>query len=355
MCLYPQRIKNRKYIPNKKNNFTPRPVPEGVSLYVDVPCRNCMECRKQRANDLKIRMSEEIRVRTDGKFINPTFNDEAYEKLKKKVLENQENTIKYLSKKEKRTINYEPISGYELDNAIFNLAFKLFRDRYRKQYNENLRLYVIPEIGKTNTERLHGHGIIFTNKTLKQITDLWGYGFINKMNTTWKDTYVSERTVNYMMKYITKVDELHKGFKAIAVYSNGIGKSYLNRPDAQRNQFKGEQTKDHYINRQGFKMGLPPYYRRYIYNDEEREALNKYKNDKQIKYVNGMQIDISKGYEDYESVLKRAREINRMLGYGGPITEEQKKECSNKRDARRQKRYEKLNKEKAKSKSNSEN
>ena len=39
-------------------------------------------------------------------------------------------------------------------------------------------------------------------------------------------TIYQRKTINYIMKYITKVDEDHKGFKAVILTSAGIGKQY---------------------------------------------------------------------------------------------------------------------------------
>ena len=38
--------------------------------------------------------------------------------------------------------------------------------------------------------------------------------------------------------------------------------------------------------------------------------------DKNIRYVNGQKIDISKGDEEYFKILETAREQNKRLGYG---------------------------------------
>ena len=52
-------------------------------------------------------------------------------------------------------------------------------------------------------------------KKTEIIQDIWKYGII------WIGQYTNERTINYIMKYITKVDEDHKGFKAVILTSAG--------------------------------------------------------------------------------------------------------------------------------------
>ena len=66
MCLYPKIIKNRKYVKNKKNGGNvPTPTDPRV-LMVPVGCGNCMECRKQKARQWQVRLSEEIRENKRG-------------------------------------------------------------------------------------------------------------------------------------------------------------------------------------------------------------------------------------------------------------------------------------------------
>ena len=50
MCLYPKLIKNKKYLPNKKNNWNPPKCEDYRLLYVTAACGKCLECRKQKTN-----------------------------------------------------------------------------------------------------------------------------------------------------------------------------------------------------------------------------------------------------------------------------------------------------------------
>ena len=59
-------------------------------------------------------------------------------------------------------------------------------------------------------------------KTAQETNKRLGYGDRGK---EWIGQYTNEKTINYIMKYITKVDEDHKGFKAVILTSAGIGKS----------------------------------------------------------------------------------------------------------------------------------
>ena len=74
MCLYPRLYENKRYKVNKTNGgVVPTPRDERMRL-VPVGCGNCMVCRKKKANEWKIRLYEEIRVRK-GKFVTFTFED----------------------------------------------------------------------------------------------------------------------------------------------------------------------------------------------------------------------------------------------------------------------------------------
>ena len=51
MCLYPKLIKNRKYMPNKKNGGNVPEVQDDRVLYVPVGCGNCIECKRQKKRE----------------------------------------------------------------------------------------------------------------------------------------------------------------------------------------------------------------------------------------------------------------------------------------------------------------
>ena len=140
----------------------------------------------------------------------------------------------------------------------------------------------------------------------------------------WKGTYrhgqlinyVSERTCNYIVKYVTKVDEQHKTYKSRILTSPGIGRRYTDRGDYKNNRFNGKRTDEGYRTRAGFKVALPIYWRNKIYSEQEREQLWINRLDKQERWVLGMRIDIRKSEDGYYNALKWAREKNRRLGFG---------------------------------------
>ena len=289
MCLYPKLINNRKYQSNKKNGGVIPLVTDKRTLIVPVGCGKCMECKKQKAREWSVRLQEEIRGDKTGKFITLTFSNESIKELSK--------TIK-------------GIYGYDLDNEIAKKAVRRFLERWRKKYKKSVKHWLVTELGGNGTENIHMHGILWTKESKETIEEIWKYGKI------WEGEYVNEKTINYIVKYINKADEKHKEYNSKILTSAGIGKKYIERIDARKNKYKEENTKETYTTRDGSKLALPIYYRNKIYTEEEKEKLWIEKMNKEIRYVNGEKIDISKGEEIYYKVLEYHREKNKRLGYG---------------------------------------
>lgn len=279
---------NRRYLPSKKNNGIIPPVRDRRHLWVAVGCGKCIECMNQRKRQWQIRMLEEIKTRTDGKFVTLTFSSESIEALAKDAKTEEANTIA-------------------------KLAVRRFLERWRKKYNVSVRHWLVTELGHTGTERLHLHGVIFTDE---DIEERWQYGWV------YIGEYVNEKTINYITKYVTKTDLDHPNYVPIVLCSPGIGRNYIQSSNAKNNQFKGKDTKETYRLNNGARIGLPTYYRNKLYTDEEREELWSNLLDKQERWVLGEKIDVStiEGAIQYERALKWAQKQNRKLGYLDPKT-----------------------------------
>ena len=255
-----------------------------------IGCGKCIECRKQKADNWKIRLYEEVKTDKTGKFVTLTFSDESLIKL-----------WDYCEQK-----NY---SSYNKDNDIATKAVRLFLERYRKQYKKSMKHWLITELGHTGTERIHLHGILFTAVNKEEIERLWSYGYV------YIGDFVNEKTVNYIVKYVTKVDAQHKNYEPKVLTSAGIGKNYLTN-GKNVNRYIGEDTKDYYRTTQGYKKRLPIYYRNYIYTEEERELLWMQKLDKEERYVMGEKVDVKDDEENYFNLLNYYRRVNKSMGYG---------------------------------------
>jgi len=282
---------------------------------VPVGCGKCIECKKQKARNWQVRLQEDIRVNKNAKFVTYTFSEHELQKL--------DNEIKGLS-------------GYDRDNEICRLAVRRYTERWRKKYGKTLRHWLVTELGHQNTERVHMHGIVWTDE-VKDIKEIWKYGNI------WIGEYVSAKTINYIVKYVNKVDESHKTYNSKIFTSQGIGSEYVNRRDSKRNKYKKEKTIETYKTREGIELALPVYYRNKIYNEEQREALWLEKLDKEERYVCGVKVDISQGEEEYYKLLEMMRQKNKRLGYGDDAKNWELKRYENeRRNLKKLERLEKL-------------
>lgn len=204
-----------------------------------------------------------------------------------------------------RTGNYDSTEV----NEIARLAVRRFLERYRKKHKKSVRHWLITELGHERTERLHLHGLIWTNH-IEEIAFYWNYGFI------WKGDYTNQQTINYIVKYVTKTDKKHPNYKPKILCSPGIGKNYINTHNAKLNQYKNEETKQFYITKQGLKLALPGYYRKKLYSDEERENLWLNSMKKNVRFICGEEIPAHITEQAYKRILQFYQAKNQRLGYG---------------------------------------
>ena len=326
MCLYPRLVRNPKYKPNNKNGGNVPEVKDRRALVVPVSCGRCMECRKQIANQWKVRLQEDIKVHTNGKFVTLTFDEPSLMKLQSK---------------------FPQLKGYALENAAAVKGVRLFLERWRKKYKKSVRHWLVTELGQHFTERIHIHGIIWTDLD-SEISRIWKYGHINIGSHKWDkgklmfkgEHYCNERSVNYMVKYLHKADPKHKEYRPKTMCSPKIGANYLETSRAKANKYKKNgETKTYYKTPEGSKVSLPMYYKNKIYTEDEREKLWMERLDEQTRYVNGIKVDISKGNEDYFKVLKTQQERNIKLGFGDNTKNWVKQEYE---EQRRQSRIDKV-------------
>lgn len=298
MCLYPKLLINKKYVPTKKNNYNPPPLTDTRVKYVAVGCGNCIECKQQKAREWQIRLAEELKNDQTAHFVTLTFSNEAFLKLCEE-------------------------SGQKADNYIAGFAVRRFLERWRKKYKKSVKHWLITELGHNNTERLHLHGLIWQKELTNEIlTNIWQYGFADA------GQYVNTRTINYIIKYVTKVDLDHKDYKAQIFCSAGLGKSYINTNTIRKHIYNANNTNETYTYQDGHKGNLPIYYRNKLFDEETREQLWKEKIEKAEIYVRGIKIDISteQGMQNYTDILADAQKFNERAGYGTDAQEWKKKE-----------------------------
>ena len=321
MCLYPKTIRNKKYLANDKNGgVIPTPpvlaIDEVVGeqydervLFIQVPCGQCEECRKTKAREWQVRLHEELRENKKAYFVTLTFSPEELENLCKKT----------------RLKECNAIAGYAVRHML---------ERWRKQYKTSLRHWLITELGHEGTERIHLHGIIFTEEQLKLTEiepkgdgffchwDKWRYGICYFGN------YCTAKTINYIVKYVNKIDTDHKGFIGEILCSPGIGRHWLERIESRREvyNYRPRATIDYYTLNNGCRIKLPKYYKNKLHNDEERELIWREFMDTEQQTIAGHTYTREVEPERIENIKTKARELNHFYGYGNDSKEWQKKE-----------------------------
>ena len=132
MCLFPTIVRNKRYTITAKNGGAIPTVNDTRVLHTSAGCGKCIECRRQYANNWKIRLSEHIKEESNGKMITLTFSNENLLQVHKKLIEKINKKINTSNKeKEKRNLQSE-LLGYKRDNNIATLAVRLFLERVRK-------------------------------------------------------------------------------------------------------------------------------------------------------------------------------------------------------------------------------
>lgn len=302
MCLYPRIVRNPKYVPNKKNGGRPPKAADNRLLWVAIGCGKCIECRKQKANNWKIRLMEELKENQQCYFITLTFSEESIEKIKKT--------------EEKQWT----------ENDIATKATRYFLERWRKKYKRSVRHWLITERGHEGTERIHLHGLMWCNDNqIQDLEKLWSYGWV------FVGDYVNNKTINYIIKYVTKIDNDHKDFEGKILCSAGLGRNYIHKiinketgeitetgTGSRYNKYAGERTKEVYKTNEGYEIRLPIYYRNKIYSENEREALWLQTLEKGKRYITGTEYNFITDNDKLKflKALQQAQKDNTKNGYG---------------------------------------
>lgn len=306
MCLYPTEIRNPKYLTNEKNRGI-IPIPKNnKQLTIQTRCGWCIECRKRLASEWRIRLMEEYKTNRKAEFVTLSFAPEEIKKLEQEIINKK----------------FRGIEGTEIDvNILAAYSIRMYTERLRKKYKTTTKHWFITELGHTNTERIHLHGIMWRNENWnekefkKDISEKWQYGNI------YVGQYVTEKTINYIVKYITKMDEYHIGYKQRIITSKGIGKDYIKREGIDTNRFNNEKTNTKYRTKEGTLIELPRYYKDKIYSEEQREALWIQALEKGEIYIKGIKFELenqddTQYRKDFLNCLETSRKDNKRSKYG---------------------------------------
>lgn len=278
-------MRNPKYQPNKKNKGSPDTPMDERLLWVPVGCGKCEQCMRQRADSWRVRLMEEIKTNKSGVFVTLTFDEGNLTKL-------TEEAMKTVKSDDKQTV----------DDEIARIAIRRFLERWRKKYRKSVKHWLITELGHTGTERLHLHGLIFTDDK-EAIEERWGYGWV------YLGQYVNDQTINYIIKYCTKRDKDHPEWRGKIYCSPGIGAGYVH----------ANKNLEYYRDKKGFIHGLPHYYKNKAYTEEEREKLWLEKIEENAGFIGGKRYNLNNewDFQKYYEELQYAVAESERKGYKG--------------------------------------
>lgn len=278
-----------------KKNMGNVPIPKDNRLrYIKTGCGWCKECRTKIARDWLIRLCEEIKDDKNAHFVTLSLSVESIISLEEDLYKTKYRGIS------------ENIGETDV-NILASLAVRRWTERWRKYMKKAPKHFLVTELGHTNSERIHIHGLVWGDENM--ITKTWKYG-----NTDLGE-WVDERTINYITKYITKIDEVHKGYKQAIFVSKGLGKGYIER-NGWQHTFQGNDTKTKYKLKDGREIELPRYYKEKLWNEEEREFLYLKTLDENIISLGGEVIKNDISVEEFNQKLKAVRENNKRAGFG---------------------------------------
>ena len=249
MCYLKKRIKNPKYLPNKKNEFNPPVCTDERKRYIEIECGECPECRKKKRRDWSIRIREELKNNRCAVFFTGTISPERMEYLIKKY----ETTDK---------------------NEIITKECRLFFERIRKRTKKSIRHWAVTETGEEKG-RIHIHMICFSQtldkwKLTNILWDAWtaGYKYYGK--------YCNGKTVNYITKYMLKENKADKDFRSKILTSKGIGEAYCRKESSKEKHAYVKRTAETrtietYLTDAWTETALPRYYKLKLW-DETKET-----------------------------------------------------------------------------------
>lgn len=277
-------------MPNKKNGYNPPTPTDPRQLLVAVGCGKCVECRTQKARAWQIRLMKQLDVEKYAYFVTLTFDSDKLNTLCEEI-------------KQKEC------------NAVATIAVRRFLERWRKKNKKSVKHWLITELGHTGTERIHLHGLLFTDFPINNeyLQKIWQYGYCDT------GKYVNKKTINYIIKYVTKLDNDHKGYEPTILCSAGLGKNYITEGTKNIHKYRPHSTIEYIRLPNGAQVNMPIYYRNKFYNEEEKQMLWSDRLDKNTIFVRGIEcknIDSKEGQKEYMNLLHAQQSINKQMGYG---------------------------------------
>lgn len=227
---------------------------------IAVPCGHCEACIYNSAQEWRSRINEEYRVSQNALFVTLTYNDDSLPFARGTSFDGECKVVPCVSKRD------------------IQLFFKRLRSRFESQFGvSRLRYFLVSEYGPT-TLRPHYHAILFNLPsytagdkrslfdTSEIIAEEWNLGFV-------KCDDVNPARIGYITKYLSCVTDLPSEYvRPFRLMSRrpAIGATYLDR-DYLVNWHKRKLAT--YIPDGKFKIRMPRYYRRRIFDEDELDLI----------------------------------------------------------------------------------
>lgn len=215
---------------------------------IPVPCGKCAPCKIRHVNQWVFRiMWEEENRATSSHFI---------------------------------TLTYDTLHVPLSDNGFMTLRksdLQKFFKRLRKNTGiEGIKYYACGEYG-SKTSRPHYHAIVFNCPEPQAYADAWSLDGV-MLGGVDVGTVTSD-SVAYCLKYIDKSSFREKKYKhsrddrekEFPLMSQGLGKGYVENKSVVA-WHKKDLSRNYAVNKSGYRVALPRYYRQKIYDEFELEA-----------------------------------------------------------------------------------
>ncbi|AXF52012.1 MAG: replication initiator protein [Microviridae sp.] len=245
-CLFPFYVERKLYF-RQEDRFTP------------VPCGKCPECLKRRVQAWAFRLEKEALQHKSQYFITLTYDD--------------------------RYLTETPNGYYTLVKRDVQLFFKRLRKSLPK--DSKIKYYLCGEYG-SNTYRPHYHAILFgdENLTEQSIILAWICPYEELYDPVESKLFhpplghvhfgdVQDGSIKYTIQYYDKgrLERLQGDddrLNEFALMSKGLGKNWLTNETAR---FIRENPDKQFIYSSGYKLALPAYYRRRLYDYRGTETM----------------------------------------------------------------------------------
>lgn len=310
MCLYERKLRNPYYMVSEKNKGNIPECEDERQLHMTTGCGWCKECRKELASSWNVRLKEELKSNTNVRFVTMSFSPKAIRELEQQI----------------HRKGWRGYKGETTDvNDLATYAVRMWSERWRKKYKHAPRHWLITELGHKNSERIHLHGLVWNTGEESRygdfnnaITKTWNYG--NVWNGNWVDT----RTINYITKYVTKLDNHHKGYKQKILTSQKMGADYIWR-QSYTHKWAYDKTVTYYTDEKGYRHKLPRYWKNKLFTEDQRRKLWTYELDKQKLKIGAYTFDLNRQDEEDQrklmiGALQGERDSNILAGYGDQKT-----------------------------------